>query len=112
MNPHGLPFISLRWDGDEDDLLDHFQAHGDSVGAVTREDYALKAQRLYERRSERGVSVVVDIRGVVRVFDRIAGRFGAYSPDGATRTFMGSRDMAPSPSRYWDRVVRRARPGE
>jgi len=100
--------VSLGWDGSFDDLLDHFHAHAHGVGAGSPEEYALKAQRLYRGRTERGVECVVDVDGVVRLFDRIAGRFGAYNSDGTTRTYMGARDMAPSPSKYWDRVVRRA----
>ena len=49
--------------------------------------YAQQASRFLQRGVKGGAQVKVDRRGVIRVYDPKTNTFGAYNPNGTTRTF-------------------------
>lgn len=71
--------------GNADTLEDHYERHGAAAGAASMQEYARRANELYLQRGEHQVKV--DDKGITRVYDEQSGLFGAYNPDGTTRTF-------------------------
>ena len=91
--PSAAPPTKRTW-GHLASLPDHFNRHGRDFGAVDADDYARMAWEFRERGRREGLPVKRDADGVIRVFERKSGTFGAYNRDGTTRTFFkpGSRD--------------------
>lgn len=83
-------------------LPDHFARHGRDFQAQNADDYARMAWEFRESAKVEGLPTKVDSEGVTRIYDPKTGAFGAYNPNGTTKTFFkpGSRD-------YFDR-----QPGE
>lgn len=71
--------------GNPDTLDDHYERHGEDVGASYAEDYAEKAHDFYENRDN--YQVKVDEEGTIRVYDPKTNTFGSYNPDGSTKTY-------------------------
>jgi pyocin large subunit-like protein len=67
-------------------LTDHFNRHGPDFDAKSAEDYARRANQFFERRAQ--FPTKVDSDGVIRVYDPRTNTFGAYNPNGTTRTFL------------------------
>lgn len=74
--------------GRPETLQDHFDRHGAEFGAADIYDYAAQAHALYHRP---GVEAKVDAAGTLRIYDPASGAFGAYNPDGTTKTFFRPR---------------------
>jgi pyocin large subunit-like protein len=87
----GLSQVATTW-GNRASLPDHFARHGSDFGARSPEEYAFFAAQFLQRARVAGWSAKVDDRGVLRVFDPGSGSFGAYNPDGTTKTFFKPRD--------------------
>src|SRR5215472_7838690 len=73
--------------GDPATLADHFARHGADFGATTADEYAAQASAFLQRSQAEGLPTKVDSRGVIRVYDPNTNTFGAYNPNGTTRTF-------------------------
>lgn len=75
-------------------LQDHFDRHGGDFKAKSPDEYARMAWEFRQRAKSDGLPVKVDDEGVMRIYDRKSGAFGAYNRDGTTKTFFkpNSRD--------------------
>jgi pyocin large subunit-like protein len=56
------------------------------------------ASEFLQESQKRGLPTKIDSDGVIRIFDPASNTFGAYNPDGTTRTF-----FKPTSPTYWDR---------
>lgn len=84
--------------GNSETLSDHFERHGADFGAATEQDYANQASEFFRQSQEDGLPTKIDENGTIRVYDPNSNTFGAYNPDGTTRTF-----FKPSSPTYWNR---------
>ena len=84
--------------GNPKTLARHFRDHGADFGAKNADDYAQQASDFLRRSQAQGLPTKIDGDGVIRVFDPKSNAFGAFNPDGTTRTF-----FKPSSSTCWDR---------
>ncbi len=73
--------------GDPETLQDHFDRHGSDFGATDPEDYANRATEFLTEAHTTNLPTKIDDRGGIRVYDPETNSFGAYNPDGSTRTF-------------------------
>lgn len=73
-------------------LTEHFEKHGAEFGAITRDEYLARAQRL--RDAPLGGNILESIRrdGVITRFDRATGAFIAFDDDRTIRTFFRPND--------------------
>ena len=71
--------------GNPKELARHYAEHGEGVGATSEEEYADMAHELYLNKEQ--YQVKVDKEGITRVYDAARNLFGAYNPDGTTRTY-------------------------
>ena len=71
--------------GDPGTLEEHFNAQGMDVGASSMEEYADMAHELYLNKEQ--YQVKVDREGITRVYDAARNLFGAYNPDGTTKSY-------------------------
>lgn len=76
--------ITSTW-GNLDSLPDHYSRHGADFGSITQSQYVQMAHELYVNRSQ--FLVKVDAGGHIRVYDPFTNSFGAYNPNGTTKTF-------------------------
>jgi hypothetical protein len=88
---------SETW-GDAKTLERHFRDHGTDFGAKTAEEYAEGASRFFQRSQAESLPTKIDADGVIRVYDPASNTFGAYNPNGTTRTF-----FKPTSPTYWER---------
>ena len=79
-------------------VADHFRRHGADFHARDPEDYAAQAWRFRQAAAASGYRVKKDSQGILRIYDPTSGTFGAYNPDGTTRTF-----FKPGTDAYFDR---------
>ncbi len=70
--------------GNLNTLDDHFARHGADFGATSVDDYARQASEFLQ---QPGTLTKIDADGVIRVYDPATNAFGAYNPNGTTRTF-------------------------
>jgi hypothetical protein len=84
--------------GNPKTLARHFRDHGADFGAKNADDYARQASDFLRSSQAGGLPTKIDADGVIRVFDPKSNTFGAFNPDGTTRTF-----FKPSSPTYWDR---------
>ncbi len=89
---------STHW-GRPETLIDHFRRHGADFGAKSARDYAKMAGRFFERAQEEKLPTKIAPDGTIRVYDRKTNTFGAYNPDGTTKTFFKPKDGV----KYWNR---------
>jgi RHS repeat-associated protein len=89
-----LPLAMRQW-GNLSTLADHFARHGSDFGATDSLHYAQQARDLFSSASS--YQTKIDTNGVIRVYDPATNRFGAYNPDGTTRTFYAPTNGAA----YW-----------
>jgi pyocin large subunit-like protein len=68
-------------------LLDHFRRHGSDFNARSPDEYARLASDFFRRLHRERLPTKIDEAGVIRVYDPRTNTFGAYNPDGTTRTF-------------------------
>jgi hypothetical protein len=72
--------------GNERTLARHFRDHGADFGARNADEYAnLAADALRTSQAERWPTKI-DSDGVIRIYDPTTNTFGAFNPDGTTRT--------------------------
>ena len=67
-------------------LAGHYAEHGEGVCATSKEEYARMAHEFYLNKGQ--YQVKVDKEGITRVYDAARNLFGAYNPDGTTRTYL------------------------
>ena len=67
-------------------LARHYAEHGEGVGATSEEEYADMAHELYLNKGLCQASV--DEEGITRVYDAARNLFGAYNPDGTTKSYL------------------------
>ena len=78
---------SETW-GHAETLEDHFLRHGSDFSAGSSEDYANEASQFLQGSQLNGLPTKIDpLTGVIRVYDPVTNRFGAYNANGTTRTF-------------------------
>jgi hypothetical protein len=70
-----------------DRLARHFRDHGGDFGSTSADEYASQASRLFQRSQQDELPTKVDQYGVIRVYDPKTNEFGAYNPDGTTRSY-------------------------
>jgi hypothetical protein len=87
-----------RW-GRPETLIDHFRRHGADFGATSAREYATMAYDFYRRAQEEKYPRKIASDGTIRIYDRKTNTFGAYSPDGTTKTFFKPKNG----ERYWKR---------
>jgi RHS repeat-associated protein len=68
-------------------LARHFNEHGADFCAKGSDDYARMASDFLKRAQAEGLPTKIDAEGVIRVYDPATNIFGAYNPNGTTRTF-------------------------
>lgn len=68
-------------------LNEHFKKHGKDFGAVSKTDYAKRAEAFRQRAIRQKLPMVIDKDGFVRVYESRTNTFGVYGPDGKTSTF-------------------------
>jgi hypothetical protein len=99
--PQGPTFLSppatSTW-GDSETLDRHYIEHADDFGAQSVEDYAGQANEFFLRSDTEGYLKKVGRSGIIRIYDPKTNTFGAYNPNGTTRTF-----FKPTSPSYWDR---------
>jgi pyocin large subunit-like protein len=88
----------LRTWGNPVSLPDHFARHGRDFGARNADEYALLAYQFLHRAAVEHYRAKIDDHGVLRIYDPRTGSFGAYNPDGTTKTF-----FKPGRADYFDR---------
>jgi hypothetical protein len=84
--------------GNPSTLARHFRDHGADFGATTAEDYASQASKFFQRGIQDGLPIKIDEEGVIRIYDPETNTFGAFNPNGTTRTF-----FKPTSPTYWSR---------
>ena len=72
--------------GNPKELARHYAEHGEGVGATSKEEYADMAHELYLNKEQ--YQVKVDREGITRVYDAARNLFGAYNPDGTTKSYL------------------------
>jgi len=70
--------------GNVNTLDDHFARHGGDFAASSADDYARQGSDFLQ---QPGTLTKIDADGVIRVYDPATNTFGAYNPNGSTRTF-------------------------
>jgi pyocin large subunit-like protein len=93
----------LRSWGNPASLPDHFARHGRDFGARNADEYALMAYQFLHRAAAESYQAKIDDHRVLRIYDPRTGSFGAYNPDGTTKTF-----FKPGRAEYFDRQPGRA----
>jgi pyocin large subunit-like protein len=93
----------LRSWGNPASLPDHFARHGRDFGARNADEYAVLAYEFLHRASVEPYRAKIDNHQVLRIYDPRTGSFGAYNPDGTTKTF-----FKPGRAGYFDRQPGRA----
>ena len=88
----------LRSWGNLASLPDHFARHGRDFGARNADEYALLAYQFLHRATVEPYRAKIDSQRVLRIYDPRTGSFGAYNPDGTTKTF-----FKPGRAGYFDR---------
>jgi hypothetical protein len=77
----------ITW-GREDDLARHVRDHGTDFGAMTEDEYVDQGHAFMQEGLAGHHPTMLDApKGVVRFYDPLTERFGAYNRSGTTRTF-------------------------
>ena len=72
--------------GNPKTLAGHYADHGEGVCATSEEEYARIAHELYLHKEQ--YQVRVDKEGITRIYDAARNLFGAYNPDGTTKSYL------------------------
>lgn len=78
--------VEESWRLDET-LKKHFLDHGADFGSLSPAHYASQASDFLARGAIENLPTKIDSRGRIRIWDPATDTFGAYNPDGTTRTF-------------------------
>jgi hypothetical protein len=89
---------STRW-GRPETLIDHYRRHGADFEAASAREYAKMASDFYKRAREEKFQKKIAPDGTIKIYDRKTNTFGAYNPDGTTKTFFKPKNG----ERYWKR---------
>jgi pyocin large subunit-like protein len=89
---------STRW-GQPETLIDHFRRHGADFEAKSAREYARMAYDFFRIAEEERLPKKIAPDGTIRIYDRRTNTFGAYNPDGTTKTFFKPRNG----EKYWKR---------
>ena len=73
--------------GNPNTLERHFGDHGGDFGSQSAEEYADQASKFLEDAQSENLPTKIGPDGVIRVYDPETNTFGAYNPDGTTKTF-------------------------
>ncbi len=84
-------------------LAEHYAKHGSEFGAISEAEYLRLAQGLRDAPAGGPILEARRPDGEFSRFDRRAGYFGAYNPDGTIRTFF----IPNNGLRYFERQARR-----
>jgi pyocin large subunit-like protein len=68
-------------------LRGYFRDHGQDFGAGSQEEYARLASLFLQDAPRRNLPMKIDKDGIIRIYDPTTNTFGAYNPNGTTRTF-------------------------
>jgi hypothetical protein len=79
-------------------LVDHFERHGNDIGALSPNDYATRASAFFQRSQQQRLPTKISPNGTIRVFDPNTQLFGSYASDG--KAFTVFRPTSPT---YWER---------
>ncbi len=77
--------VANHYWGDPKKLADHYAQHGKGVGATSEEEYTRMAHEFYLNKKQ--YQVKVDKEGITRVYDAARNLFGAYNPNGTTKSY-------------------------
>jgi hypothetical protein len=91
--PSGPLTAAESW-GNPSSLARHFRDHGADFGATSAEAYAQQASQFLQQSQARGLPTKIGPDGVIRVYDPTTNTFGAYNPNGTTRTFYGPQPQS------------------
>jgi hypothetical protein len=89
---------STRW-GRPETLIDHYRRHGADFEAKSAREYARMAHDFYVKAQEEKFPKKIASDGTIRIYDRKTNTFGAYNPDGTTKTFFKPKNG----EKYWKR---------
>ena len=73
--------------GRQETLERHYRDHGKHFNSPNAADYARQAREFFRRAQTERLPTKIDESGVIRCYDPKTNTFGAYNPDGTTRTF-------------------------
>lgn len=93
--PHGWANIGT--------LERHVKDHGKDFGITSQTEYAKRAQEFYRHAQQSKLPAVIDRDGNLRFYDPKTNTFGAYNPDGSTRTLY----KPPAGERYFQNQINR-----
>jgi hypothetical protein len=85
--------------GNPSTLADHFDRHGGDFGSPDAEAYAQEAQNFLQRAVAEQLPMKIGPDGTIRVYEPSTNTFGAYNPNGTTKTYF-KPDLAKNPN-YW-----------
>lgn len=93
--------------GDPSSLVKHLNDHGADFGITSIDNYADSAQGFFSKGMDdtSGYFRKIDDKGTIRIYDSETNTFGAFSADGATRTYYKpdpSKHHAGTNMDYWD----------
>ena len=84
--------------GNATTLARHFRDHGADFGARNADEYASMASEFLQRAQREGLPTKIDSDGIIRIHDPVTNTFGAYNPNGTTRTL-----FKPTSPTYFER---------
>jgi pyocin large subunit-like protein len=79
-------------------LEDHFNRHGNDFNAQNATDYANQASNFLKRSQTEGLPTKIGPDGTIRVYEPKSNTFGAYNPDGTTKTYFKPKNGI----EYWN----------
>jgi hypothetical protein len=85
--------------GRPETLADHYRRHGADFEAKSAKEYAKMASDFFVRAKKEKLPTKIATDGTIRIYDRKTNTFGAYNPDGTTKTFFKPKDG----QKYWNR---------
>ena len=85
--------------GRPETLMDHYRRHGADFEAKSAKEYAKMASDFFARAQKEKLPTKIATDGTIRIYDRKTNTFGAYNPDGTTKTFFKPKDG----KKYWNR---------
>ncbi|MGG0821640.1 hypothetical protein ABE099_02085, partial [Paenibacillus turicensis] len=82
--------------GNRATLPRHVRDHGSDFNITSQDEYAYRANEFFLNRGR--YRVKTDENGIIKVYEPQTNTFGAYNPDGTTKTF-----FKPTSPTYWQR---------
>jgi RHS repeat-associated protein len=94
----GAKFRNPNYWGRQDTLDRHFRDHGKDFGSKNPAQYAEQTREFFRQSQMNRWPTKIDKDGIIRCYDPKTNTFGAYNPDGTSRTM-----FKPNSPTYWDR---------